>query len=131
MAGDGEILKKTYKENDLIFEEGEPGDFAYLITGGEIGIYRDLKSDVPIRLASLSKGDIFGEMALFDDSPRVAGAKAHANAMCLALSKEAFNSRLEETDPVLRSIVTYMIQRLRQISDEVTSLRKKTAGIPD
>ena len=65
MSG-GKIKKHVFREGEVIFEEGGPGDYAYMVMQGEIGIYKNLRSEAPLRLAILYKGDIFGEMALFD-----------------------------------------------------------------
>ena len=73
-TGTGEIRREqnraeVFNENAVIFEKGGRGDFAYLLVPGEIGIYKNMRREAPIRLATLYKGDIFGEMALFNDSP--------------------------------------------------------------
>tara|TARA_B100000676_G_scaffold107436_1_gene107447 strand:- start:1568 stop:1684 length:117 start_codon:yes stop_codon:yes gene_type:complete len=36
---------------------------------GEIGIYKNMRCEAPIRHATVYEGEIFGEMALSDDSP--------------------------------------------------------------
>lgn len=124
MSKGSRIAKRVFSENDVIFEEGAPGDYAYMVMTGEIGIYKNLRSEAPIRLAILYKGDIFGEMALFDDSPRVAAAKANTDAICLAISKQEFANRLDNTDPIIKSIMNCMMQRVRTISEESARLRK-------
>lgn len=101
MSDGDRIKKRVFNENEIIFEEGGAGDFAYMVMSGEIGIYKNLRSEAPMRLAILYKGDIFGEMALFDDSPRLAAAKAHTQAICLAVSKR--NSRRGSTRPTRSS----------------------------
>ena len=126
---ENKIQKRVFNANDVIFEEGGPGDFAYMVMSGEIGIYKNLFSEAPIRLAILYKGDIFGEMALFDDSPRAASAKANSDAICLAVSKTEFDRRLDNTDPIIKSMMQCMMGRVRSISDEAERLRKKAGSL--
>ncbi len=88
-----------------------------------------MRSEAPIRLAILYKGDIFGEMALFDDSPRAASAKAHTEAICLAVSKNEFDRRLDNTDPIIKSMMQCMMGRVRTISDDAKRMRKKLGSL--
>ena len=69
-------------------------------------------------LTTLDKGDIFGEMALFDGRPRAAAAHAVLDTDVLVLSKDDFESRVTNMDPVISNIVVYMIMRVRSMTDE-------------
>ena len=66
---------RTLASGDILFREGEVGDFAYQIISGEIEICK-FNGDEYITLATLSKGALFGEMALIDRQPRSAMARA-------------------------------------------------------
>ena len=123
MSG-GKIKKQVFREGEVIFEEGGPGDDAYMVMQGEIGIYKNLRSEAPLRLAILYKGDIFGEMALFDASARAASAKSDTESICLAVSKQEFARRLDNTDPIIKSMMQCMMVRVRPISCEAERLRK-------
>jgi CRP-like cAMP-binding protein len=69
------IKKRTFRENDIIFEECGPGNCAYMVMQSRIGIYKNLHKKAPRQLAIPYKGYIFGEMALFDDSILAASPK--------------------------------------------------------
>lgn len=107
-----------YEENKVIFEEGEPGDAAYLIVRGKVEIRKGTLSSNPQTLAVLSKNDIFGEMALFDDSPRMAEAIARSRVEVVAISREEFNRRLDTIDPVIKTISVFLVHRVRHMADE-------------
>ena len=117
MAEPSEIKKLSLKVGTLVFDEGDKGDNAYMIAKGAIEIRRT-RGVSPHALATLKKGDIFGEMALFDDSPRMAAALAVEETLLLVLTRDEFYARLETVDPVLKSIITYMISRVRRLTDE-------------
>ena len=102
----------------MIFEEGEPGDAAYLIARGQVEIRKGMKSSNPQTLAVLTKGDIFGEMALFDDSPRMAEAMAKTNVELIAIRRDEFNRRLDTIDPVIKTISVYLVSRVRQMAND-------------
>lgn len=107
-----------YDALKVIFEEGEPGDAAYLIIRGQVEIRKGMRSSNPQTLAILSKNDIFGEMALFDDSPRMAEAMAHTKVELIAIKRDEFHRRLETIDPVFKTISLYLVGRVRHMANE-------------
>lgn len=107
-----------YEANKVIFEEGEPGDAAYLIVHGQVEIRKGMKSSNPQTLAVLGKNDIFGEMALFDDSQRMAEAVARTRLELIAIKRDEFNRRLETIDPVIKAISLYLVERVRHMANE-------------
>ena len=77
---------RVYNKNEEVFFEGEPGAALYIIKEGKIDIYKNYKEE-KILLASLGEGTFFGELALFDESPRSATAVASKDTVLLAFSK--------------------------------------------
>ena len=59
-----------------------------------------------------------GELHLFDDSPRAASARANFDAIRVAISKTEFDRRLDSTDPIIKSMIQFLMDRVRSISDE-------------
>ena len=90
----------------------------------EIGICKNLRSEAPSRLAVPHKGDLFGEIALFDASARAASAKSDTKSICPAVSKQEFDRRLDNTDPIIKSMMQGMMGRVRSISCEAERMRK-------
>jgi uncharacterized membrane protein YphA (DoxX/SURF4 family) len=58
-----------YQEGDTIIREGEPGQNAYILTSGQVAVFRRIEGELR-RVAVLGAGDCFGEHALIDDEPR-------------------------------------------------------------
>lgn len=116
---------KTFGDNHVIFEEGEPGDAAYLIMRGKVEIRKGMKSSNPQTLAVLGKNDIFGEMALFDDSPRMAEAVTRSKVEVIAIKHDEFHRRLDTLDPVMRTISVYLVNRVRHMADEFMRRKDK------
>lgn len=113
-----------FEKNQVIFKEGDPGDAVYLIVHGMVDIRKGVMSGAPKSLATLTRGDIFGEMALFDDSPRMAEAFAHSPVEVIAIDREEFNRRLNSMDPVIKSITVYLVSRVRHMADEFMSRKE-------
>jgi len=117
-AGQDFFEKVQFTENEVIFDEGQPGDGAYMITSGTVAIRKGVRGSNPHTLADLGKGEIIGEMALADGSPRMAAAVATSEVMAIKISCEAFNQRLETMDPTMQAIMRLMMKRVRNMVNE-------------
>lgn len=113
--------QRTYQAGETIFAEGDPGDEAFMILSGEIEISINTGKD-SVTLATLGRGEIFGEMALVDDEPRMATATARAETALSAVPQEAFKKRLSwlaEEDRLMSRILEMFVTRLRRQGDHL------------
>ena len=109
-----------FPSGTVIFAEGADAEAAYLIANGKVELWRNSMSDAPQSLGVIGGGDIFGELALFDDSPRLAEARAVSDVEAICISRDEFLARLDLMDPVMKAIVLYMVKRERIMSDDLT-----------
>jgi len=65
-------------------------------------------------LAAVKTGEMFGEMALIDASPRMATAMAVGKTRLVIIPKAAFSKLLGKTDLVIRTVLNTLMERLRQ-----------------
>ena len=82
---------KNFKENDVIFREGEIGDKLYMIKSGSVKVYTNNKL-----MRELGEGSCFGEVALLLDKPRTATVIAACDCKICYLTKEDFNSLVDD-----------------------------------
>jgi CRP-like cAMP-binding protein len=66
---------RTFGNGDVIFEEGSVGKHMYVVVSGSVRIVKKAGGEVAV-VATLGKGELFGEMALVDSLPRSASAVA-------------------------------------------------------
>ena len=91
---DGLLHERSYQKDEVIFEEGDIGLGLFLIVSGKVKIVSS--HAVLQRLApELGAGDYFGELALFEEARRTAGAVAMESTLVLALFRTEFLSLLE------------------------------------
>jgi CRP-like cAMP-binding protein len=109
-----------------IFQHGDAGDKLYLILEGRVRISRDVPGMGEEALAVLGPGQIFGEMALLDESPRSADARVHERCRLLVIPKDGFDDLLflhkDLAYEVLWSIVRMLVSRLRETTNKLTFL---------
>lgn len=118
--------EETHKRGEKIFRHGDPGDKLYLILEGKVRISREIPGMGEEALAVLGPGQIFGEMALLDESPRSADANVHDTCRVLAVPRDGFDDLLylnkDLAYEVLWSIVQMLLKRLRETNDKLTFL---------
>ncbi|MEY3219282.1 MAG: hypothetical protein RIT27_639 [Pseudomonadota bacterium] len=112
----GEVLltiAETCEERELIrgekiFSKGDSPDGMYIVAAGVVGIYKDGQ------LVNESvEHEFFGELGLFDDSPRKATAAAQTDGMVLFLQKEVFDGITEDLPEVLRALIRTVISYVK------------------
>lgn len=118
--------EETHAAGTKIFQHGDVGDKLYLILEGKVRISRDVPGMGEEALAVLGPGQVFGEMALLDDSPRSADARVHERCRLLAIPKDGFDDLLflhkDLAYEVLWNIVRLLVGRLRETNDKLTFL---------
>jgi CRP/FNR family transcriptional regulator, cyclic AMP receptor protein len=119
------MFERSYDSDESIFEEGQPGAALFLILDGKIAIeiYRETSTT---RLAVLESGAFFGEMALLDDTPRSANARALEPTQTLALYRNDLND-LAHRDAktacqIFRSLAGTIGDRLR-LTNELVQMK--------
>ncbi|MBS3755760.1 MAG: cyclic nucleotide-binding domain-containing protein [Desulfobacterales bacterium] len=104
-----------YPEEQVVIAEGEPGERVYLIIEGEVAVCKGSNAHQQIRLDTMSAGDYFGEMALFEEAERSATIRTLKASRFLVLDKQEFNELVREYPGIALQICTVLSQRLRHL----------------
>jgi CRP-like cAMP-binding protein len=117
-------LEEDYASGAVIFHEGAQGDKMYVILSGAVRISRQVPGMGEEALAVLRAGTHFGEMALIDDFPRSADARAHEACRLFVIRKEDLEDLLfvdrDLAYDLLWSFVRTLSGRLRETNDKMT-----------
>lgn len=110
------IILMYYPKEYVIFKEKDEGDALYIIKKGKIEIYHDPKEegDLPVKIAEISTGGFFGEMALISNLPRNASARALEESEVFILSKDDFKKLLDTNTTLAEQISATMVARLNE-----------------
>ncbi|NQV81154.1 MAG: Crp/Fnr family transcriptional regulator [Alphaproteobacteria bacterium] len=110
--------RRSIGSRTTIFGEGQPGDNAYLIVSGRVEIRKGTATENPRIIAVLGPGDVVGEMALFDERPRMAEAVTLEDTEVIVVARDEFLKRLNEMNPVMKRMLQIMVGRVRGMTDE-------------
>ena len=84
------MVERRYQAGQIIFHQGEIGSSMYVVAHGHVNIHLPGEASRRISLKDISRGEFFGELALFDRGPRSASALARiAEYSSLAPSSSA------------------------------------------
>ena len=114
-----------YHSGEIIFKEGDEGLVAFVIQSGtvEIFVVEEQKSFVVTRF---NKGEVFGELALIDGSPRSASARALTECEILCLDKVEFDFLRSQYRPLAFNLLRYFANdlclRIRDTNDQIEEL---------
>lgn len=106
------LHRETFHPGDVIFNEGEDGDRAYLIESGCVEICVG-NGDRQRRVSLLGSGELIGEVALIDHQKRTATVRAVSDTVVVAIERSMVDELLEKSDPVIRHLLRVVLERFR------------------
>lgn len=115
--------KVIFKPQSVIYNEGEEGDAVYIILNGQVEFRKSAAGNKVKKVATIGQGDMFGELALFDNRPRAATAVALKKTELYRVSKDEFTDQLSTVDPAVKFVAESLTRRVRHLLDDL--LRKK------
>lgn len=119
------LFEKTYQEGETLFEEGDIGRALFIVETGSVELAKRGRDGKPQQLAIAGPGDFFGEMALLEEMPRSATARALEESRVFLLYKAKLDalllSRPEAGVPILRRLAQLLSARVRIASEKLVS----------
>jgi len=105
-------FRHSLSSGEVLFEKGDRGDCAYIVESGTIEICHDPHHPGGV-VARLGAQEIFGEMALFGEHTRSAGARAAEPTALTRVTHDYLGERLNSADPMLRHLLRTLSNRCR------------------
>lgn len=117
---------KSFNEKEIIFREGDAGDYAYIITSGAVEILKHAEHG-EVQLAVLESGAVFGEMALFEPrNVRSATARALNKVTADAISDAQFKQMMSACPEQLQMVFATILTRLRDTNARLAAKERAT-----
>ena len=111
------LQRQIYDSGDQIFKEGDEGRLAYVVEEGEVEIFVIIDDHEQV-LGTVGKDGIFGEMALIDNQPRMANARATKSTTIICVTRQMFNEKLNQADPFIRGLLKILADNNRDITSK-------------
>ena len=110
-------VQRRYRKGNVIFVQGEAGERCFVIASGTVKISAYNADGREAVLAVLGAGDILGELALFEQSPRSADAAALEDAELLSLDAGSLNEAIHAHPEIAVALLSTLGMRLRQTNE--------------
>jgi len=106
---DGLMHERRYLADEIVFDEGEDGHALYVVMAGQVRICRNRANGL-LTVAELGPGSFFGDLALLDNSPRSAQARAIEGTELAVFFRDDFLG-LMETDAAIGYKISLALAR--------------------
>lgn len=115
---------KKFPTGTVFFHEGEKGEEMFIIQSGRVKISKRIRG-VEKTLATLEKGEFFGEMAILNDKPRSASAETIEPCDMLVIDRKTFDALLRSNVEIAIRFIKRLADRLRETNDQMEALMIK------
>jgi CRP-like cAMP-binding protein len=126
------LFERNYQSGETIFSQGEAGKAVFIIVSGRVAIVRE-NNETEEQLAMLTAGGYFGELALIDDQPRFASARADEPTMLLMLYKSDFDDLIEGHKAIAVKVMGNLLRTLagylRNVQSQASSRSPTITGV--
>jgi len=112
--------ERSFTPNEFIFWDGDTPEWFYIVVEGKVKVFKHSTSGKEFIIAFFGPGEMFGEVAVFDNKPYPASAQAVADTKVVGIKREDFLSFLTNRPQVALRIINVLGERLR---DAQTRLR--------
>lgn len=111
--------KKRFSSETVIFEEGDPSDYMYIVVSGQVVIYKKVIENATRILHNIGNGEYFGEMALITGAKRSASAKTIEETEVVQIDKNGLNTLLKNEPDFGINLMRQMAERLAKTSENL------------
>lgn len=119
------FITQDYKKGETLFEQGDIGDYIYIIINGSVEVRKESKGKTSC-IAKVSSGDIIGEMAILTDEPRCASGVALEPTRVIMVRDRILRLALLNNDlPILKPLASQLVLRLKEAQQQADYYRKK------
>jgi CRP-like cAMP-binding protein len=115
----GLAVPRTFEPGQIVFREGDASDTCYVVRSGRARAVREHPDGRTITLATFGPGDIFGELAMFEDELRSATVEAVQRTSVVAVLGPDMHRLMAKHPEISIRLVVALGRRLRETNDRL------------
>jgi CRP/FNR family transcriptional regulator len=113
-------MPRRFEANDIVFREGDSSNTCYIVKAGRARAVREHGDGRTLTLAHFGPGDIFGELAMFDDERRSATVETLEETETLAILGADMRRLLHAHPDIAVKLLAALGRRLRHTNERLT-----------
>jgi CRP-like cAMP-binding protein len=127
-------VPRSFDAHQVIFREGDASDTCYIVRSGHARAVRENSDGRTISLAHFGPGDMFGELAMFDDEKRSATIETLEPVQAIAILGPDMRRLLREHPEIPAKLVVALVRRLRETNERLSrqsfqTVQSRVAGV--
>lgn len=115
-------IERSFMPNEFVFWDGDTPDWFYMVAEGKVKVLKHSSSGKEFTIAFFGPGEMFGEVAVFENKPYPASAQAVAETKVLGIRRQDFLSFLAHRPEVVLRIISVLGGRLRDAQGRLRDL---------
>jgi len=109
---------ESFAKDQIIFNEGDESNYAYLVESGSVEIFRIVNNNHVI-VNKIKQGELFGEMGIVSSAPRVASAKASEKSRLIKFNQSDVLKDLKKSPTIVNALTHLLIKRFEILDNEL------------
>lgn len=118
----------SYAAGEAIVEEGAEGQSLYQVLRGRVSVLKRMEGGQLLRVAELGPGQVFGEMTLFQGTPRSATVRALEECRLLRVGRSALRELMEQDPTLLDKVAALVSERRAELESLSREQRREQSG---
>ena len=119
--------RQHFHDKDVIVFQGSPGDSLYVLLAGVVKVTMTTENGTETALATRQRGDLIGEVALFDDRPRTATVTASGEVAALRITRAHFEIFARRYPAGAGTIMKSIVGKMRESDERLAQRSRQTS----
>lgn len=111
--------EETYEDGQVVFREGAPGDWVYMILSGSVEIFKTAAGKEVV-IEVLKEGEVFGELGFLGRIRRTAGARAVGPTTLGIIDRSFLDGEFNKLSSEFRSILIAVVERFKKMLERAS-----------
>ena len=114
--------EQRFKKGEMVFARGDPAARLFLVIEGRVRLAVASEEGRELSFRHATVGELFGEIAALDGSPRTADATALTDVIAYTLDRQAFRELWSTRPGISAGVIAFLCRRLRDTTSQLEAI---------